>query len=146
MAPTLSAPRETKADQPASKLSDKPSKSSSLTELSESEIAEVRTTPLTPKEAQRLVDRLILTIVNQAEVGIGTLIQPVTIPGIDIPAYSSIPVETILKNYGFDEKSSEVLFHLSSLSDKVDIDFKKHCFFLRRENQCSKKKMPATVM
>lgn len=146
MAPTLSAPRKPKAEQLASKSADKPLKSSSLTELSESEIAEVRTTPLTPKEAQRLVDRLILTIVNQAEVGIGTLIQPVTIPGIDIPAYSSIPVETILKNYGFDEKSSEVLFHLSSLSDKVDIDFKKHCFFLRRENQCSKKKMSATVM
>lgn len=145
MAPTLSAPKEIKADQPASKLPVELTKPSSLTELSESEIAEVRTTPLTPKEAQRLIDRLILTIVSQVQVGKGELLQPVTIPGVEIPTYSTIPVETLLKNYGFDEKSSEVLFHLSSLTDKVDIDLKNHFFFVRRENQCSKKKMSVTA-
>lgn len=145
MAPILSVSKDIKTDQPASKLPVELTKPSSLTELSESEIAEVRTTSLSPKEAQRLIDRLILTIVNQVQVGTGSLLQSVTIPGVDIPAYSSIPVETLLTNYGFDEKSSEVLFHLSSLTDKVDIDFKNHFFFVRRENQCSKKKISVTV-
>ena len=146
LAPTLASPKETKTVQTLPQVSVEPTKGTTLPELSESEIATVRATPLTPKEAQRFIDRLILTIETQAQVGKGILLQPVTISGIDIPAYSSIPVETVLKNYGFDEKSSEVLFHLSSLADKVDIDFKKHCFFLRRENQCSKTKMPAAVI
>lgn len=146
LAPTLSSPKETKAVQALPQVSVESTKATTLTELSESEIAAVRTTPLTPKEAQRLIDRLILTIKIQAQVGKGALLQPVTIPGVDILAYSSIPVETLLKNYGFDEKSSEVLFHLSSLAAKLDIDFKKHFFYLRRDNQCSKKKISAAVI
>lgn len=146
LAPTLAFQKEIKAVQALPQVPVEPTKATTLTELSESEIAAVRTTPLTPKEAQRLIDRLILTIGTQAQVGKGALLQPVTIPGVDIPSYSSIPVETLLKNYGFDEKSSEVLFHLSSLAAKLDIDFKKHFFYLRRDNQCSKEKMSAAVI
>ena len=111
-----------------------PGNEGGLAELTEEECSRGSTTPLSAKDAQNLIDRLIRTILTQCSVGGGFLLQPVVVSGICGNAFSTIPIESVLHNYKIDEKTSEMLFRLSSLGNTIDMDISTHVFHLKETN------------
>ena len=139
LAPMLTTDQSEKMKSDSERMVKTKMKQVDLMELSESEVTAERTVPFSAEEAQIFVDRLLVTIIHQAQLGKGFLLQPMKVVGVDGQAFSTIPLEAALKKCSFDKKTSELLFRLSSLADKVNIDFKNHFFVMRRQNQCLKK-------